>query len=437
MRRRLLRLLWLCVAVLGVAPLWFGEAVGASHGATVDIVEIEGLIDPPLAEYLLEQITRADRDRGALILRIDSPGTLSIPLTPLLDAAHAAPVPVVAWVAPRGAEARAGAAAIALAADATFMSDDATIGPVPEEVSSGSVAAARASPLSATDAVAAGLGVEGIAVGLPDVLRQVDGGVFEVGSAAAARGTVTLETWDEDAGVPTVAIRFQDVGAWRQLLHVVTDPEFAFLLFLLGMFGIIFELYNPGIGLAALLGAIALLLGLYAFTVLPTNWPSVLLLVLGVLSLSLDLQTSRLGRWSLAGLTLVVLAGASMLREDEASVSLQPWAVVAAVALTLLFFISVMTAALRVRLRRPITSEDGVIGAIGEAKTDIAPEGTVLTNGTVWRARTMETGIAAGERVKIMASEGLVLLVEPLHEAEATNGNGDEAASGRASTRSP
>ena len=92
------------------------------------------------------------------------------------------------------------------------------------------------------------------------------------------------------------------------------------------------------------------------------------------------------------------------------------WAIAAAVAGTLLFFVSVMTAALRVRLRRPITGEEAIVGMVGEAKTDIAPEGTVMTKGTLWRARTMETGIAAGEKVKVKATEGLVLLVEPLNE---------------------
>jgi membrane-bound serine protease (ClpP class) len=104
----------------------------------------------------------------------------------------------------------------------------------------------------------------------------------------------------------------------------------------------------------------------------------------------------------------------------DPAVELDLWAIVTAVVLTLVFFISVMTAALRVRLRRPISGEEAMIGSVAEAKTDIAPEGTVLTKGTLWRARTMETGIAAGSKVKVMATEGLVLLGEPLHEHEAT-----------------
>jgi membrane-bound serine protease (ClpP class) len=98
--------------------------------------------------------------------------------------------------------------------------------------------------------------------------------------------------------------------------------------------------------------------------------------------------------------------------------------VVAVVAGTLLFFAAVMTAALRVRLRRPTTGEESIVGTSGVAKTDIAPEGTVMARGTLWRARTMETGIAAGEPVKIKATEGLLLLVEPDHGEEES----DEAA---------
>jgi membrane-bound serine protease (ClpP class) len=129
-----------------------------------------------------------------------------------------------------------------------------------------------------------------------------------------------------------------------------------------------------------------------------------------------DVHAAGLGIWSVAG--VVTLVGGSLLLFAGASEALQLelWVVAAALFGTLVFFISVMTAALRVRLRRPITGQEGIIGQIAEARTDIAPEGTVFTGGTLWRARTMETGIAAGSKVEVKATEGLVLLVEPLHE---------------------
>jgi membrane-bound serine protease (ClpP class) len=200
------------------------------------------------------------------------------------------------------------------------------------------------------------------------------------------------------------------------LLHLVTDPDVAFFLLLFGMFGIIFELYNPGIGLAGIIGVVALLLGFYSLTVLPTNWAGVLLIVVAVGFFLVDLHTSGLGVWTVGGLAALIAGGVLLFAGVASTLQVGTWSIVAAVVVTLLFFISVMTAALRVRLRRPITGSEGIVGMVGEAKTDIAPEGTVMTKGTLWRARTMETGIAAGSKVKVMASEGLVLLVEPLHE---------------------
>jgi membrane-bound serine protease (ClpP class) len=159
-------------------------------------------------------------------------------------------------------------------------------------------------------------------------------------------------------------------------------------------------------------------MGFYGLSVLPTNWLGVLFVMFAVALLLVDLHTAGLGAWTAGGLVMLVVGGLLLFSGADPALSLSPWAIVAAVAGTLLFFVSVMTAALRVRLRRPITGEEAIVGTIGEAKTDIAPEGTVMTKGTLWRARTMETGIAAGSRVQVKATEGLVLLVEPLHEHE-------------------
>jgi membrane-bound serine protease (ClpP class) len=138
--------------------------------------------------------------------------------------------------------------------------------------------------------------------------------------------------------------------------------------------------------------------------------------VLAMLLMLVDLQTSGFGIWTLAGVVSLT-AGTRLLFSGAApELDVSWWATAGAIVGTLVFFVSVMTAALRVRLRRPIDGQQAIVGTIGEAKTDIAPEGTVLTAGTLWRARTMETGIAAGSKVKVMATEGLVLLVEPHHE---------------------
>ncbi|HEV3473521.1 MAG TPA: NfeD family protein, partial [Actinomycetota bacterium] len=199
-----------------------------------------------------------------------------------------------------------------------------------------------------------------------------------------------------------------------QVLHGVTSPEVALALLLIGIFGLIFEAYNPGIGLDAIIGVVALGLALYGLDALPTNWWGVLVIVAGIAALIYDVHVAGFGAGTIAGLAAVGLGARFLFPNEAAAVSLTWWGIAAALLGTFVFFISVMTAALRVRLRRPVSDDDALIGTIGEAQTDIAPEGTVLTKGTVWRARTMETGIAAGQKVKVMASEGFVLLVEPV-----------------------
>lgn len=445
MVRRSLRTFF-SVALIAVGAFGLSPAAAQDSGRIVDIVEVRGVIDPTVADYLRGQLDRSERDQvHAVVIQLDTPGGLGVSMRDIIKEMLGSDVPVVVWVAPRGAQAASAGTFITYAANLAYMAESTEIGaasPVNLEGEQSETlqrkatndAAAFIQELARTrgrnvewaeDAVrdAASIGareaaeidvVNGVASSLRELLQEMDGNEVEVADGS----TVSLETFDQARGAPSVTLRFQNMNVVQELLHAITNPEIAFLLLILGFYGIIFELYNPGIGLAGILGGVSLLLGFYALSVLPTNWAGVLLIVLAIVFLVVDLQTAGLGVWTVGGIAALV-AGALLLFSGAApALSLSPWAIVAAVGGTLLFFVSVMTAALRVRLRRPITGEQGIVGAIGEAKTDIAPEGTVLTKGALWRARTMETGIAAGSKVKIMASEGLVLLVEPLHEDE-------------------
>jgi membrane-bound serine protease (ClpP class) len=163
---------------------------------------------------------------------------------------------------------------------------------------------------------------------------------------------------------------------------------------------------------------VALGLTFYALNFLPTDWPGVLVVMVAIGLFVVDVQLSGFGVWSAGGIAGLVAGGLLLFSGAPPAAHLALWAIAVAVGGSLLFFVSVMTAALRVRLRRPITGEEAIVGTTGEARTDIAPEGTIFTKGTLWRARTMETGIAAGSKVQIKAAEGLVLLVEPLPHDE-------------------
>lgn len=431
------------LAIVAGLVLGFVRPAFAQDTPVVDVIEVDGVIDGPTADYLIDRIGAAQDDALAVVVQLDTPGGLDIAMRDIIGGIMQSEIPVIVWVAPQGSRAASAGTFIAYAAHRTYMAAATELGAatpvnlsgedlppaIQEKATNDAVAfitelarerdrdlefaeaAVRdAEAIGVTEAIERGV-VDGQASSLSELLQLVDGQTIDTEG-----GPVAMDTWDPAAGELKVTLRFQEMGLLQRLQHALTSPEVAFLLLLAGVFGLIFELYNPGIGLAGIIGAASLVMGFYGLSVLPTNWLGVLGVVVAVVLLLVDLHTGGLGGWSLGGLLLLVAGALMMFSGAEPALALSPWAIVAAVAFTLLFFISVMTAALRVRLRRPITGEEAMVGAVGEAKTDIAPEGTVVTKGTLWRARTMETGIAAGSKVQVKATEGLVLLVEPLHE---------------------
>lgn len=422
-----------------------GPASAQETSPTLDLIEVKGVIDPVTEDYLTGRLATAQEDAvAAAVIQLDTPGGLDVSMRAIVQDILESEVPVVVWVAPRGARAASAGTFITYAAHLAYMADATEMGaatPVnlggsdiggtlEEKVTNDAAAFIRelaiqrdrnpewaesavrdAAAIGATEAERIGV-VNGVVSSLDGLLEMIDGETV----ALADGGETTLETWDEDAGAPSVTVRFQDMNPFQRLLHIVVDSEVAYLLLLAGIFGLIFELYNPGIGLAGILGAVSLLLAFYSLSILPTNWAGVALVALAVAFFLVDLQTAGMGAWTLGGIVALIAGGVLLFSGASPELRLSGWAIGASVVATLVFFMSVLTAALRVRLRRPITGEEGIVGATAEAKTDIAPEGTVLTKGTLWRARTMETGIAAGSRVTVKATEGLVLLVEPLHD---------------------
>jgi membrane-bound serine protease (ClpP class) len=437
---------FLLIAAVVWSPLTASSAPVSNR--VVDVVQIKGFIDPALAGYLIDSIAAAQdaTTNEAVIVELDSPGGLVSSMPAIVERMVVSRVPIVVWVAPRGASAAGAGALLVAAGNLAYMADAARLGSVaPVNLNSAPIekkgvesAAAllrevasrqdrsasiplgllRAGGSTTSARAVKGNAIDGVASSLSEVLRQMDGRSVRFGDG----GRTTLETWNQEAGQPSVGFRFEELDLWPRLLHSVMTPELAFLLLLAGAFGLIFEIYNPGIGLAAIIGVSALFLSFYALNILPTDWLGVLVVMIAISLFVVDVQLSGFGAWSAGGVVLLVAGAILMFSGAPSAAHLAPWAIVAAIVVSLLFFVSVMTAALRVRLRRPITGEEGIVGTVGEARTDIAPEGTVFTKGTLWRARTMETGIGAGSMVEIKATEGLVLLVEPLPDHQRERG---------------
>lgn len=432
--------------VLASAALLVGLGLGEAQASTdvVEFIEITGVIDPVSSRFLLRQIDRAEeKGSRAVIIRLDTPGGLDISMREIVQRVLGSKVPVVVWVAPSGARAASAGVFITYAAHVAAMAPGTNLGaahPVNlgeklDETTEAKVvndaaaylraiakqrgrnvefaerAVRESASLDAEEAVAQDV-ADFTAGSLRALLAGLDGREVEVGGRS-----VRLST---EGVVP----RFHKMGLLERILHSAIRPEIAYLVLLLGFYGLIFELYNPGIGAAGVLGGVALILGFYALSVLPTSWAGVALLVLAVAFFLADVHTAGLGVFT-AGGTVALVAGSLLLFAGAGpEFRLAWWAIVGAVASAFVFFISIMTAAIRARTARPISGAEGMIGTIGVARTDIAPDGRVMAKGTLWRARTVGAAIGEGSPVRILGVSGLMLMVEEARETEPGSARG-------------
>ena len=361
--------------------------------AVVDVVEVDGRIDPVVADFLTRSVDAAEKAGSeVLVIQLDSPGVLvgRETFTTLVERIRTARMPVVVWVGPSGA--RAGGAAVALLAGA------ATAGMAP---------GSRVAGLRPEEAQARGL-VETVDPTLGEFVVNLDG--REVGGTTLRTARVVPEgdlLRRQQAG----QVRFAKLGLTERLLHLTARPSVAYLLLVVGLLLIVFEFFTAGVGVAGVTGAVSLILSAYGLAVLPTDVLGLALVSVGILGFAIDVQAGAPRAWTGIG-TVCFLLGSWRLFPGDLRV---PLVVIALLAASVaLFMLSGMTAMLRARFSTPTIGRESMIGEMGEATTGIDPEGMVDLRGGAWRARTNRaTPIPAGERVRVVAIDGLLLEVEP------------------------
>lgn len=425
-------LLGLFALALGIGlPAGRAAAQAPGGGGAIDYFELSGVIDPVSANALVREIDAAERNgSAALIVRLDTPGGLRIPVTSLVDHIRNATVPIVVWIAPTGARAAGAGVYLAYAANILVMAPSTTLGPLlPVNLDGRSDPAIATSYYNAI-ANASGRPISGV---LPSgSLTLADDEAAKGGIAnyrAGALGTllqnlegqtVTVAGHDVKLSVLDTTLRFHKMPFIDRLRHAATRPAVAYMLLLVGLFGLVFELYFPGIGAAGLMGGAALVLSLYGFSVLPTSWGALSLLVIGVILFVPDLHGGGLGIPTIAG-TIALVAGSILLfPHAPPPLRLPWWAILSGLVGTELFFISIMTAALRARAARPPAGAAALVGSIGIARTDLVPDGEVTAEGSLWRARTLGAAIGEGSRVRVRSVSGLMLMVEPAPDEKST-----------------
>lgn len=404
----------------------------------VDVIELEGIIDPTTAGYLQETMEEVTGEGTDLILiQLDTPGGLDVSMRDMVQRILESPVPVVVWVGPPGARAASAGVFIVYASHVAAMAPATNVGAAhPVDLGGGDVelkavndaaaflrslaeergrdvefaeAAVRQSrSLTAAEALGEGV-IEILAPSVQDLLRQLDGRSVETEA-----GSVTLVT--VSSGDDRVLIRFHQMGLIRRVLHAVTSPTVAFLLLTLGVWAIVFELAQPGFGIAGVSGAVALVLAFFALAVLPVSVAGLLLVLLGLVLFAVDVFTAGLGVFTVGGSIAFGVGAFLLFGGVDPSIRVSPFLIVGMLIGSVLFFGFAMTAALRARRRSPISGQEGLVGLVGEARADISPEGHVWIKGAMWKARAMDGPIAKGNRIRVRHVDGLTLVVEEERE---------------------
>jgi membrane-bound serine protease (ClpP class) len=421
-------------SVLGLAPVMAQDRLSSIH-----VIEVRGVINPLTARYLERGLAEAEQAGAeALIMRLDTPGGLDTAMREMTKAMLAARVPIVVYVAPSGARAASAGLFLTIAAHVAAMAPGTNIGaahPVSigeqlDEVMSNKVAQDAAATartlavergrnaewaekavlesvsLTSAEALECGL-IEIIAVDMNDLLDQLDG--REVTTSA---GTVTLDT--RAANVVNVPMNFAE-----QVLHVITDPNIAYLLLTLGLYALLIEFQAPGFGLPGAVGVIALVLAFVAFGNLPLNWAGIGLIALGVILMIVEATSPGLGALGVAGLIMFGLGSLMLYQPFEVpsptlpAVAVNPWLVgVITVGTGALILVAVRKAWQAQRTPAISAVPQRTIGLIGSVTTDLAPLGTVQVGSELWTASAEgEELIRAGEKVEVSAVDGLVLIV--------------------------
>lgn len=408
-----------------VADDVFGDGDSVDLGLpAVDVLQVSGLVDSIVADEIERAIERAvEGDAQAIILQINSKASVigRDRMRDLYELIENSDVPVAIWVGPSGARATGLVAQLLSAADATGMAPGARIGrtgvPLSDTVDFGAATELlQTETLGFQDARQQGaLKLEISDEGAPTIRNMVfalDGLVVD-----GVELDTAVETLNDDGSVSNdiTVVRFQKLGLFNQLFHTAASPPVAYLFLVIGLALLVFELFTAGIGVAGLVGAVCALLGFYGLGELPERGWALAFIVGSMIAFAIDVQVGIPRFWTGVGLVLFAV-GSWFLFPTFDQQNLRPsWLTllvgIGGIALT---FVSGMPSMTRTRFATPTIGRERLIGQMGRAVTDIAPDGALQIDGARWKARTNRaTPVKAGESARVVAIDGVTLEVEP------------------------
>ncbi len=420
------------VIALALGMMLLAALVTASAAApAVSLIELDGAITPITVRLLDTAIDRARADGSqALIVELNTPGGLEKSMRSMVQSILKSDVPVIVYVGPTGARAASAGVFITMAGHVAAMAPATNIGaahPVAvggqmdkemvKKVENDAAAFARTiatergrnvewaekavrSSVSATEREAVKLKVvDLVAENVPDLLAKVDGRVVKT-----PKGPVTLAT--KDAPVKRIEVRFRD-----RFLALITDPNVAYILMMVGMLGIFFELSNPGVVLPGVIGGICLILAFFAFQSLPINWAGLLLIVFGLILLIVEIKVVSHGVLTVGGIVAMVLGSLMLYDAPETGLRISWSVIIPTVGAIAGLVIIAVSFGVRALYRPATTGAAGMVGQVGVVRSALDPEGQVLIDGELWRAVSRDGPVGPGEAVEVRAMDGLTLTV--------------------------
>jgi membrane-bound serine protease (ClpP class) len=455
LRAMLVSLLTLFTLATALQLSTVASAVEGNSGRAL-LLELDGAIGPATSDYIVRGITKAAEEQASLvIIQMDTPGGLDTAMRDIIKAILNSPVPVVTWVAPSGSRAASAGTYILYASHIAAMAPATNLGaatPVPvgggqpmspaEEPKDGDKDAddedARPAPRGGPEAKAvedAVAYIRGLAERRGRNADWAEKAVRESASLTAERAVEmnVIDLVASDLGqllrgidgrtvstdVGDIIIRSEGLSVeriepdWRtEFLAVITNPTVAYLLLLVGIYGLIFEGYNPGAILPGVVGAICLLLALYAFQVLPVNYAGLALIVLGVLLMIGEIFMPSFGALGIGGI-VAFIAGSIILMDTEVPGFGIPTALIGSIAAVGgTAVMGIIWVAVRARRQPIVSGRDDMIGAHAVAAADFQGRGQVRAHGELWNAES-SVPLRQGQALRVTDMHGLVLKVEP------------------------
>jgi membrane-bound serine protease (ClpP class) len=402
---------------------------------SVSSIRVDGMINPAVSDFIHRSIEKAhDVNAECLIIHLNTPGGLLQSTREIVGDFLESDIPIIVYVSPGGAQAGSAGVFVTMAAHIAAMAPGTNIGaahPVtlqgqPDSIVGAKItndaaafirtiaekrnrnlvwaeeAVRRSVAITETEALSKNV-IDVIAKNDRELLQKIDGRQI-----TTSKGIITLNVRD-------AKIDSYEMGWTEKILDLLSDPNIAYILFMLGTYGLLFELYNPGSIFPGIVGVVSLLLAFYSMHTLPVNYAGLALIVFGIILFVLEIKITSHGMLTIGGIVSLTLGSLMLIRTPTGLevVEISWKVIVATVAMTTFFFVFLLGLGLRAQRRKPTTGQEGLIGAIGETVDQLSPDGTIRIHGELWKATSNAGKIPKNTPVRIVSVKDLGLIVEP------------------------